>query len=396
MAISGCFLEWRGGKERRDGTSESRRLKFQLLQRNVELNRKDKAPPLKLTTSGAKATGFLSEMKRELPSLSVIIPTKNRPLDLEVTVRSILDQTVLPQQLIIIDQSADGKSRGRIQILFDTLTSDARVRLKLCYQTDQKITGLAMARNRAMELAEGDVWLFLDDDVRLERDFLEQLRDAYAEHPQASGISGIVTNYRRPRWFTRLWGVIFFRGPFHDERQTVYWCADRLRNAGPIRVDRLGGGLMSFRADIIRRCRFDEKLRGVSDGEDVDFCARLGPDVVLMIAPRARLEHRQSPSGRLRDHYLHRTVRSEHFLYRKNWNRGIKNPLCFVWLNVGFGLSATLGSLRHCSLDPWRAWRAGVLDARAVLIESSRVAGPNDAETQVGSGTSRGSTSEEK
>jgi GT2 family glycosyltransferase len=313
-------------------------------------------------------------MKRELPSLAVIIPTKNRPLDLEVAVRSILDQTVLPQRLIIIDQSTDGESHKRIQTLFDTLPDDGGSGPKLCYQTDQAITGLAMARNRAMGVAKGDVWLFLDDDICLERDFLEQLLGAYAAHAQVTGISGIVTNYRRPRWLTRLWGAIFLRGPFHDERQHVYWDANRGRNNEPIRVDRLGGGLMSFRADVIRGHRFDERLQGVSDGEDVDFCARLGPNAVLMIAPRARLEHKQSPAGRFQGHYMQRQMRSLYYLYWKNWDQGVKNRLCFAWLNAGVVLLVTLGSLRRGSLEPWRALRAGVREAKSIFLQNS---GPN-------------------
>lgn len=63
-------------------------------------------------------------------------------------------------------------------------------------------------------------WLCLEDDVRLERDFLQRLLYAHVEHPQAVGVSGIITNYRRPRWF------IFLRGPFHEERQAAYWRAD--------------------------------------------------------------------------------------------------------------------------------------------------------------------------
>ena len=123
---------------------------------------------------------------------------------------------------------------------------------------------------------------------------------------------------------------------------------------------------MSFRSDVVRRHRFDEDLRGVSDGEDVDFCVRLGSKAILMIAPRVRLEHRQSPEGRLQDHYLRRQARSEYYLYWKSWNHGIKNRLCFAWINVGFGLQAIIGILRRCSLEPWRALCAGVRDARTV------------------------------
>jgi len=80
---------------------------------------------------------------------------------------------------------------------------------------------------------------------------------------------------------------------------------------------------MSFRADVITGRRFDENLRGVSDGEDVDFCIQLGSATKLVVAPGARLEHRHSTAGRLRDHWLRRSVRGNFFLYHKNWNRGV-------------------------------------------------------------------------
>lgn len=318
-------------------------------------------------------------------SLTVIIPTKNRPVDLEWTVRSILRQTVLPQQLVVIDQSADAESRLKVQGLFDAVPSSVRDHLKLCYETDQTISGGAVARNRGMELAKNDVWLFLDDDVILEPKFLEELLAVYSRYPQAGGVSGVVTNYRRPRGFSRFWDAIFLRGPFRDERQTVYWRANRLRNAEPIPVDRLGGGLMSFRADVIREQRFDHDLRGVSDGEDVDFCVRLQPDTILMIAPRARLEHKQSLGERFRGHYLRRQARSEYYLYGKNWSWGFKNRLCFGWLNVGFALLATLGSLRRRSLEPWRALRSGAQDARAVLHRDARTQIMEATEAQINS-----------
>ena len=303
--------------------------------------------------------------------LTVIIPTKNRPVDLELTVRSLLVQTVLPKQLIIVDQSVDAESQQGVQALLVSLPTGMNNRLALSYELDPAISGGAMARNRALKVASGDVWLFLDDDVILEPDFIEELLTVYSWHPEAWGISGIVTNYSRPSWLSYLWSTIFLRGPFHDERQRVYWRATPLRKTDPIRVDRLGGGLMSFRADMIRGHQFDESLQGVSDGEDVDFCVRLGPDAVLMIAPRARLEHKQSSAGRFQGHYLQRLVRSQYYLYWKNWDQGVRNRLCFAWLNAGVALLATIGSLRRGSLEPWRALRDGMRDAKPILPGNS-------------------------
>lgn len=298
-------------------------------------------------------------------SVSIIIPTKNRPSDLGQTLKSVLGQTVPPQQVIIVDQSEADESRLEAEKVFANAHGGEKIELH--YISDFAIPGGAVARNRAMDVARGSVWLFLDDDVVLEPTFLEELLGAYIRRPEALGVSGVVTNYSLPPKLFRLWSWVFARGPFHDERQWIYWNAERLRNAEPIRVSKLGGGLMSFRAEAIRSMRFDDNLVGVSDGEDVDFCMRLGPKAVLFVAPRARLLHRQSPSGRELDHQLRREARAKHYLYHRNWNRGLKNGLYFFWLNVGYGLAATAACLRRGSIAPWRALLAGIREGKKAL-----------------------------
>jgi GT2 family glycosyltransferase len=297
-------------------------------------------------------------------SVSAIIPTKDRPADLAAIVCSILRQTVLPQQLIIVDQSLGSDSQCRIEKLFCELTVLKRIDLR--YIRDVKLSGLAAARNRALDAADGEVCLFLDDDVCLEPNFVEELLNVYDHYPEATGVSGIVTNYEPPSWRFRTWSGIFVKDPFHDDRQIVYWKARRFRHLHGIRVTRLGGGLMSFRTAAIRGRRFDDNLRGVSDGEDVDFCARLGPNTTLIIAPRARLVHKNSPIGRAQDHWLRRFARANHYLYHRNWERGFRNRLAFVWLNIGLGLVALLASARRASLAPWRALRIGAHEGSMV------------------------------
>jgi hypothetical protein len=83
----------------------------------------------------------------------------------------------------------------------------------------------------------------------------------------------------------------------------------------------------------------------------------------LVIAPGARLEHRHSPVGRLRNHWLRRSVRGNFFLYHKNWNQGFFNHLCYWWLWAGYYFVALVASLRRMSFDPWRALRTGAAEA---------------------------------
>jgi glucosyl-dolichyl phosphate glucuronosyltransferase len=306
----------------------------------------------------------------ERGTVSVVIPTKERPNDLSLAACSLFRQSILPIQVVILDQSRGDEGHQGVAKQYGQARPGIQNAVTLDYIRDTNVNGLAAARNRAMEIVKGDIWLFLDDDVILEPNFLEELLAVYERHPEATGVSGVVTNYARPPWAFRWWRAIFARGSFADDRQPVYWKAHQCRSADPVRVTRLGGGLMSFRAEAVRHIRFDERLVGVSDGEDVDFCSRLGPGAVLLIAPQARLIHNQSPAGRERGHALRRQARADYYLYKRHWRRQWKNRLCFLWLNVGYAVAATAASARRLSLEPWRGLLGGVRDAKNVLSKS--------------------------
>jgi len=288
---------------------------------------------------------------RDRPRVSVIIPTKNRKTDLEETIRTLLAQTRMADELIIVDQSET-----------ESLLQTSPLTLKYIYNPE--ITGASQARNEGMKQATGDFWLFLDDDVALEPDFMDKLLAAYA--PGVTGVSGIITNYSAPSIVQRIWTAIFQLGPFHDRRQDIYYDAERLAGHAPIKVREFGGGLMSFRADEIRGLRFDENLHGACFAEDIDFCARLPRNCVLLITPQARLVHKRSPEARNSVHWLDQHAQGANYMRQRHWRYGIWNNLCFAWLNMGYALAAILSSARRMSLEPWRAWNEGAQRGRSL------------------------------
>lgn len=311
----------------------------------------------------------------ESPRISVIIPTKNRAADLRAAVRSIFAQTFAPVSLLIVDQSLNDEARRGVANELALAEARRACGWELNYILDPTIAGASAARNHAMRLADGDIWLFLDDDIVLEPDFIEQLLVVYRDYPHISGVSGIITNYRRLPLPYRLWSTVFARGPFHDERQKIYWNADRLRNSSPIPVRHFTGALMSFRSRVVRNLFFDESLdqnfRGVSDGEDVAFCEKLGDKAQLRIAPRARLRHNHSSVGRLTDHWLRRHARANRYLYKTYWNKRVLDRLDYGWLRIGYWLVATVASARRLSFDPWRALFLGAQEADRVFIANT-------------------------
>ncbi|MGH9710687.1 MAG: glycosyltransferase family 2 protein [Candidatus Acidiferrales bacterium] len=286
----------------------------------------------------------------------MIIPTRNRAEDLAKTIQSLMSQTVQPTEVVIVDQSVEKSYTDSLPI-------------PTIYIHEQTLSGASHARNVAMDVAQGDIVLFLDDDVVMEPHFIEHILAAYDDG--VTGVSGIVTNYQKPPLPRYLWEVVFLRGPFHDDRQPVYWNAARNATSSPIRVRQFTGCLISFRKLEVQAHRFDTQLTGACPGEDIDFCLGLPKDSVLLINPRARLVHKRSPEGRDSIHWLALHAQVYNYLRQRHWRRGLWNNLCFAWLNAGYAIVAVLASMKRASLEPWRAWREGARKGVAIARDGA-------------------------
>ena len=90
--------------------------------------------------------------------ISVIIPTKDRAEMLPYSVASIWSQTVLPQEIIIINDASTVDYEPVIEKLQKNLP------LPIVYKRIEQSLGPSNTRNTGVNLAKGDILMFLDDD----------------------------------------------------------------------------------------------------------------------------------------------------------------------------------------------------------------------------------------
>lgn len=106
------------------------------------------------------------------PEISIIIPVYNVEKYLPRCINSILSQTYSNYELILID---DGSTDNSGCICDQYGITDTR--LKVIHQNN---AGVVVARNRAIEIAQGDFITFVDSDDYLENTFLiETIKKAY-------------------------------------------------------------------------------------------------------------------------------------------------------------------------------------------------------------------------
>ena len=108
------------------------------------------------------------------PIISVIIPVYNPGRHLIKCLDSIINQTYPYLQIILID---DGSTDGSGEICDQYAEKDSRV---ICVH--QPNSGVSKARNKGIELANGDYYHFPDSDDYIEPDTYEYLLNLMYEH----------------------------------------------------------------------------------------------------------------------------------------------------------------------------------------------------------------------
>lgn len=112
-------------------------------------------------------------------NISIIIPTRNRPQFLREAVDSVLNQTLITKEIIIIDDCSYAECHDEILKIGESHDSIQLHQLKA-----QK--GVSFCRNFGLEVATGEFVLFLDDDDTLNATMLEKSIENMANYDVVS------------------------------------------------------------------------------------------------------------------------------------------------------------------------------------------------------------------
>ena len=107
-------------------------------------------------------------MSANIPQVSIIMATYNRAHLIEETLDSILNQSFINWECLIID---DGSTDNTTEVLRPYLLKD--LRLRYSERTKDHKKGLSGCRNQGLELAKGDYIIFFDDDDMVHPDNLK-------------------------------------------------------------------------------------------------------------------------------------------------------------------------------------------------------------------------------
>ena len=280
--------------------------------------------------------------------ISVIIPTYNRPNDLQTVLNSIIIQTVLPKEVIIVDDSSNEGVKSVCMGMRDELQEK---NIDMFYVRNEK------ERSLRIEHCTGEVILFLDDDVILDKKYIETILKVYEENPNALGVQGIISSLAAKRKRNTLNKLCF---SFHTEKGKCRVLPSAY-NTYPYSVDKviqcqwLAGANQSYKRKVLQNFKFDENLKKYAFKEDMDLSYRIFKQYPgsLYMTPHAKLIHNEPDTGRIsnKEHTYMQQVYTFYFFY-KNIDQTLKNKLIFYWSATALLIRPSIGLLTSLILKP--------------------------------------------
>jgi glycosyltransferase involved in cell wall biosynthesis len=144
---------------------------------------------LALEVETTLAQRWLDGRKASAPSLSIAICTKDRAQRLARLLNFLQAITRASRfrstEVLVVDNAS-----------IDDATRDTAARFPDVRYAFEPRAGLDFARNAALQNANGELVAFLDDDVVVDRDWLQGLFAAWQSCPAAGGFTGLVMPYK--------------------------------------------------------------------------------------------------------------------------------------------------------------------------------------------------------
>lgn len=213
----------------------------------------------------------------------LVIPTKDRPKDIQNLFESLEVQTRKPDHIIVVDGSAEP-----IAPVLSRFEDKLPIEVIRCVPPS-----LPKQRNVGIKaLPQDSDWVgFLDDDLVLDNEALEQLEKTILAQKtfKLKGVGLSIQNQPNPKLRLLLKAFLMSTQPGRVTMAgypTAIPCVEQ-----DIRTDWLYGGATFWSADVFKKFQFDEWFFGTGYMEDVDFSFRVSREYELMVAAKAKCFH---------------------------------------------------------------------------------------------------------
>lgn len=201
--------------------------------------------------------------------ISIVIPTMNRLETLQETIDSYVSGDILPDQIVIVDQTQD--EQFRIQIVSMIQKYSEKVQIDYIYQNAPSST---KARNIGVDICRNDIIAFSDDDITVQKDTIKNVLDIMKDE----GISMIAGINSRDGLSKSRIGYLFGKKSYRKRKighvtKAMLGRFPENRVEESVETEWAMGFFFVVRKSLIERWNnfWDEKLTSYAYAEDLDF-----------------------------------------------------------------------------------------------------------------------------
>lgn len=268
------------------------------------------------------------------PSLTVIIPTRNRLRVLKECLWHLSEEVQRSSQVVevvIIDTSNE-------PVVLDVGGAIPHLRVVYVYDGDSPFS-MVRSRNRGLSMASSDIVACIDDDCFVRPNWVMEILRPY-DRSEIAAVGGRIIYH--PWHEPRLGGPV---AGMDLSRDSIWGEWDRVVHA-PVPVPHLPGGNFSVRREVaLSLAGFDPAYTGSANLEESDFFCRLGRlGGVILYNSAAVVEHRAASraDGIVRSHtnfiYRYSAVRNRlYFLRKHRAGRGLRVSVARQLVDSGSG-----------------------------------------------------------
>jgi len=259
------------------------------------------------------------------PLVSVIIPTYKREQALVDSIEDVLKQDYPGFEVIVVDQTVEHTTE--VESFLRTASDKKQIKW---YRVDW--ASLPKARNYGVNQAEGEIVLFIDDDVQLAEDYIVNHVRNYLNNDRIGGVAGRVFDRMKQSdaqkgaqgYSTKLKESL---APEASDPGLAWYHLDFVYLIKPQKIITARGCNMSFRRDIFTKYNiwFDERFKGSAVREESDFCLRTrSTDYDIWFDPEAKLVHLGEEVGGCHD-ITTKSLSYQFAFYHNHFLMGLKN-----------------------------------------------------------------------
>jgi len=222
-------------------------------------------------------------------NISVVICTLNNDSQLNSLFQSISVQELKPFEIIVVHGEKNSSTKNLCRSWNNKLSNIRYI---------QAERSLIVQRNVGLELSNGEIICYLDDDVILEQNYFKPILDTYLSDENIAGVQGTISNDIKLSCFKNFFIIIFLLDDMNGN--------GKLKKSGlpsfhkkskfPVEVEVFNGCQMTFRKKILQVNKFDLKLKKYWWGDDFITSYLISKNHKLIQIPDSILYHHGNSS----------------------------------------------------------------------------------------------------